>query len=250
MKLEGIDLVMELIVKSNYIVALTGAGISTNSGIPDFRGPRGLYARKDIPFERLFSIDYFKENPSFFYENFAEVLNLIINALPNKGHYFLKKLEDLGKLKCVVTQNIDGLHRKAKNSNVIELHGNLEKFVCINCLKDFPSPSEEYNNFLTLAMNKKVPECPECKGTLKPDVVFFGEYVHDLEKALTEVQKADLLITLGTSLTVYPASTLPSYIGEKAKLIIINNQETPYDEVATVVINEDIDTVVDKLKIL
>ncbi|MEJ5285081.1 MAG: NAD-dependent protein deacylase [Brevinematia bacterium] len=244
-----IDILMDLIVKSNYIVALTGAGISTNSGIPDFRGPKGLY-RENTEFEKLFSIEYFREHPDFFYSNFYEMFDKIVNAKPNKGHFFLKKLEDMGKLKVVITQNIDGLHKKAGNTNVIELHGNLEKFICISCYHQIECNTELYKKAIEKMLNKDVPHCEKCNGILKPDVVFFGEYVHDLEKALTEVQKADLLITIGTSLTVYPASTLPSYIDEKAKLVIINKEPTPYDEKSKAVINEDIDFVVDKLKIL
>jgi len=250
MKIEGLDLLMELIVKSKYIVALTGAGISTNSGIPDFRGPKGLYSRQDLAFEKLFSIEYFRENPMFFYSNFSDILSSISNASPNKGHLFLKKLEDLGKLKVVITQNIDELHKKAGNSYVIELHGSLSKFICLSCNNEVNRDSEDYKHIIEKALSKNIPHCSECNGILKPDVVFFGEYVHDLEKALTEVQNADLLLTIGTSLTVYPANTLPSYINEAAKLVIINNQPTPYDERAKVVLNDDIDTIVDKLKIL
>ncbi|MGC8765317.1 MAG: SIR2 family NAD-dependent protein deacylase [Brevinematia bacterium] len=250
MRTEALDVFMELIVKSNYIVALTGAGISTNSGIPDFRGPGGLYSREDLPFERLFSIEYFRGNPFFFYSNFSEILKSINNALPNKGHLFLKKLEDLGRLKVIITQNIDELHKKAGNSCVIELHGNLSRFVCLSCNNEVKRESDEYSLILDKALLGNVPACFKCGGVLKPDVVFFGEYVHDLEKALTEVQRADLLLTMGTSLTVYPASTLPSYISETAKLVIINNQPTPYDEKAKVVLHDDIDTIVEKLKIL
>ncbi len=250
MHLEPIDILMDLIVKSNYIVALTGAGISTNSGIPDFRGPNGIYRSGNIAFDKLFSIEYFREDPSFFYSNFTSLYEKIENAKPNKGHLFLKKLEELGKLKVIITQNIDGLHEKAGNSNIIELHGNLKKFICINCNNIIEYSSENYKNSIEKLKKSEIPHCEKCNGILKPDVVFFGEYVHDLEKALTEVQKADLLLTIGTSLTVYPASTLPSYIDEKAKLIIINNQPTPYDEKAKAVINEDIDIVVDKLKLL
>ncbi|MCX7821718.1 MAG: NAD-dependent protein deacylase [Brevinematales bacterium] len=244
-----LDILMELIVKSSHIVALTGAGISTNSGIPDFRGPNGLY-RGNNEFEKLFSIEYFREHPNFFYSNFNEMFHKIKNANPNKGHMFLKKLEDMGKLKVIITQNIDGLHKKAGNTNVIELHGNLEKFICISCYHLIENDTEQYKKAIDKMSNKDVPHCEKCNGILKPDVVFFGEYVHDLEKALTEVQKADLLLTIGTSLVVYPASTLPSYIDEKAKLVIINREPTPYDEKAKVVLYEDIDVIADKLKIL
>src|SRR5271157_2297336 len=107
MILQGIDLFMELIMKSDYIVSLTGAGISTNAGIPDFRGPNGLYSKNDMPADKLFDIDYFKNNPELFYDHFSELAEMFVNAAPTKGHQFLKKLEILGKLKAVITQNID-----------------------------------------------------------------------------------------------------------------------------------------------
>jgi len=250
MILKGIDLFMDFIVKSHYIVALTGAGISTKAGVPDFRGPKGLYKRKDIPADKLFDINYFKEDPTLFYKHISELLNLFKKAKPTKGHLFLKRLEDLGKLKAIVTQNVDGLHKKAGNHNVIEIHGNFDKFYCIECFNEITSDDDMYGEIIKLIKKKGVPKCKKCKGTLKPNVVFFGEYVRDLEKALTEVQKADLLITIGTSLTVYPASTLPSYLNDEAKLVIINEEETPYDGKAKVVLHEDIDDVVDRLKIL
>lgn len=251
MILKGMDLFMDLIMKSNYIVALTGAGISTNAGIPDFRGPKGLYSRKDIPAEKIFDLNYFREDPTLFYKHIGELLNKFKKAKPTKGHLFLKKLQDLGKLKAVVTQNIDGLHTKAGNSNVIEIHGNFNKFICVNCNHEVTSEDKGYAEILTKIKEKKVPKCKKCKkGALKPNVVFFGEYVRDLEIALTEVQRADVLITMGSSLSVYPASTLPSYVRDESKLIIINSQDTPYDVKAKVVLHDDIDDVVEKLKIL
>jgi NAD-dependent deacetylase len=144
-------------------------------------------------------------------------LNLFEKAKPTKGHKFLNKLETLGKLKAVITQNIDGLHKKAGNSNIIELHGNFEKFYCIECYDEIYSESPLYKKVLSIIKSKKVPRCQKCNGIIKPNIVFFGEYVRDLEKALTEIQKADLMITMGTSLTVYPASTLPSYLSDTLK---------------------------------
>lgn len=251
MILKGLDLFMEFIMKSNYIVALTGAGISTSTGISDFRGPNGLYKRKDIPAEKIFDLNYFREDPALFYKHIGSMMSTIKKAKPTKGHLFLKKLQDLGKLKTVVTQNIDGLHNRAGNTNVIELHGNFEKFHCVVCNHEENPDDKNYKDILAKIKEKKVPKCRKCKkGAMKPNVVFFGEYVRDLEKALTEVQKADLLITMGTSLTVYPASTLPGYLHDGSRLVIINNEETPYDIKAKVVLHEDIDEVVDKLKIL
>lgn len=250
MILQGIDLFMELVMKSGYIVALTGAGISTKAGIPDFRGPNGLYSRTDIPADKMFDIGYFKNDPSLFYDHFSGLIETFENAIPTKGHLFLKKLETLGKLKAVITQNIDGLHKKAGNTNVIELHGNFEKFYCVDCNNEIAAGNTLYPEIIIGMKSKKVPRCKKCGGILKPNVVFFGEYVRDLEKALTEIQKADLMITLGTSLTVYPASTLPSYLPDGSKLVIINEMDTPFDSTAKVILHEDIDTVVDKLKII
>lgn len=248
MILHGIDLLMDLIPKSKYIVALTGAGISTGAGIPDFRGPNGLYSRTDVPGEKLFSIEYFKQDPALFYTYIADLFIPFQAAEPTKGHKFLKKLEDLGKLKTVVTQNIDGLHRKAGNSYVIEVHGNFDTFVCTG---SFQHPVEPLNDRIAKCIVKKeVAKCAVCGAALKPNVVFFGEPVQGLEKALTEVQKADLLIVLGSSLTVYPVAQLPGYLSEPQKLVIVNAQETPYDDRADAVIREDIDAVVDKLGIL
>ena len=250
MILSGMDLFMDFIMKSQYIVALTGAGISTKSGIPDFRGPNGLYSRKDIPGENLFDIEIFRSDPAVFYTYVPELMGLCLKAEPTKGHLFLKKLEDLGKLKTVVTQNIDGLHQRAGNKNVIELHGNFEKFACIDCRAEIIKETSEYDKIIKTAMNNQVPKCSLFGGTMKPNIVFFGEYVRDLEKALTEVQKADLLITIGTSLTVYPAAQLPSYIRDETKLVIINRDETVFDQRAKVVLHEDIDEIVEKLKLL
>lgn len=248
MQMNGIDLLMDFIPKSKYIVALTGAGISTGAGVPDFRGPNGLYSRKDVPGEKLFSIDYFREDPALFYRYVGELLLPFRKAEPTKGHKFLKKLEDLGKLKSVVTQNIDGLHRKAGNSYVIEVHGNFDFFVCT---ASFQHPSEPLDDRILGCIERgEVAKCKACGAPLKPNVVFFGEPVQGLEKALTEVQKADLLIVLGSSLTVYPVAQLPGYLSDDQKLVIVNQQETPYDDRADAVIRDDIDSVVEKLGIL
>lgn len=244
--LEGLDLLMKYISKAKYIVALTGAGISTSAGIPDFRGPNGLYANPDIQGEKLFGIDYFKKDPAFFYKNIADIFETILKAEPTKGHILLKKLEDMGKLKTVITQNIDGLHQKAGNSYVLEIHGNFETFYCINCNTEVAIDSK----ITKTVKSKKAPKCKSCGGTLKPNIVFFGEPVQGLEKALTEMQKADLLIALGTTLTVYPVSTLPSYIADDTKFAIINMGNTPYDHKADIVINEDINIVAEKTKFI
>ena len=177
MILEGMDLFMDLIIKSNYIVALTGAGISTNAGIPDFRGPNGLYSKKDIPADKIFDLNYFREDPGLFYTYIPELLNEFDKARPTKGHLFLKKLEDLGKLKTIITQNIDGLHTKAGNANIIEIHGNFNRYYCLECNSEVLSTDSDFEDFKNIIREKKVPKCKKCNGTMKPNVVFFGEYV-------------------------------------------------------------------------
>jgi NAD-dependent deacetylase len=250
MILNGLDLFMDLIMKSKYIVSIIGAGISTSAGIPDFRGPNGLYSRKDVPAEKLFDIGYFRSDPSLFYSHAAELVAPALHAKPTLGHLFLRKLEDLGKLKMTVSQNIDGLHEVAGLRNVIDIHGNFRKYFCVSCGAEHPEPQKLNETISASAYDGTPPKCPACGGVVKPDVVFFGEPVKDLERALTEVQRADLLICIGSSLTVYPVSTLPSYLADASKLVIINADETPYDDRAKVVIHDDIDGTVDKLHLL
>lgn len=250
MILNGLDLFMDLLMKSEYTVALTGAGLSTTAGISDFRGPNGLYNRKDIPGDKLFDIAAFKEDPSLFYRFIPELFGQINTAEPTAGHQLLAKLEKLGKIKTVVTQNIDGLHTRAGNKNVIELHGSMDRFVCTGCQKEFTRESPEDASIREKALKGEVPYCPTCHASVKPAIVFFGEYVRDLEKAMTEVQKADLLIVMGSSLTVYPAGMLPGYLHDQAKLVIMNMQETPYDHKAKVLLREPIDEVVAKTRLL
>ncbi len=241
MELKGIDLLMDLISKSQYIVALTGAGISTSAGIPDFRGPEGIYRRDDIPAEKLFDVKVFREDPSIFYEHIGAIFDVAVDAEPTLGHKFLKKLQDLGKLKCIVTQNIDSLHEKAGNDNIIFVHGNFDTFTDMETGEKVPIDDK----IIATIKSKKVVKTKQ-GHVLKPDVVFFGEPVLGLEKALTEVQRADLLICLGTSLSVYPVSQLPSYLTDEAKLVIINHDSTKYDVEAQLVLQEDIEHIVKK----
>ena len=238
------DQLMNLILKSQNIVALTGAGISTSSGVPDFRSPKGIYADPSIDGERVFDINVFKEDPTIFGRFFAKLYPQMKKAQPSKGHLMLKKLEEMGKLKSIVTQNIDGLHYKAQSQNVIEVHGHCREYVCIKSVhhrKDTDSINDEH-----IASGEPV-ICKECGAFMKPDVIFFGEHVKDLEKALTEVQKADLLLVIGTSLTVYPVAGLPSYCTDNTKIVIINASETPYDQMADLLFSDDIDQLAVKL---
>ncbi|MGL4676095.1 MAG: SIR2 family NAD-dependent protein deacylase [Brevinema sp.] len=242
--MKNYDRLMDMLLKANNIVALTGAGISTAANIPDFRSPKGVYADPSIDGERVFDIKVFKEDPSAFARFFSTFYPKIKNTVPTKGHLMLKKLEDMGKLKSIITQNIDGLHTKAGNKNIIEVHGHVREYVCIQSvhhrLRIEDIPEDKINNAETIV-------CETCQAYMKPDIVFFGEHVKDLEKALTEIQRADLVLVMGTSLTVYPVAELPSYCGDHTKLIIINEAETSYDHVADILIHDNIDEVVTKI---
>ncbi|MGL4561078.1 MAG: SIR2 family NAD-dependent protein deacylase [Brevinema sp.] len=236
------DQLMDLILKSTNIVALTGAGLSTSAGIPDFRSPKGIYADPSIDGERVFDINVFQNDPTIFGRFFTKLSPQVSQAKPTKGHYMLKKLEDMKKLTCIITQNIDGLHTLAGNQNVLEVHGHLREFVCINSVHHRIDSTK-----IKIEDVEKGIICPECGGYMKPDIIFFGEHVKDLEKVLTEIQKADLLLIMGTSLSVYPVSGLPSYCKDGTKIVIINQTSTTLDKEASLIINEDIDIVAEKM---
>ena len=221
----------KIINESNNIVVLTGAGVSTGSGIKDFRSKDGLAKESKIPLEILLSSDYFYGHTKEFYKFYKEFFNGE-NIKPNITHIFLKKLEDMGKLKGIITQNIDGLHSKAGNKLVYELHGTTYSNHCIKCKKKY-SAEEVFNS-------KDIPTC-SCGGIIKPDVVLYGEMLPEnaLETSVDILEEADTLLVLGTSLKVYPAAGLINYFRGK-NLVIINKQETDYDRVATLVIHDDL----------
>lgn len=238
-----INKLQKYINDAQFIVAITGAGISTNSGIPDFRGPNGLYSRKDIAVDKLFDIDYFKTDSSLFYNNIGDFWKDCKNANPTAGHSFLKKLENTGKLKVIISQNIDGLHEKAGNENIINVHGDFNNFQCINCHSLYVTTEEIYNQVI----NKKAPTCKKCGNILKPEIVFFGEQVPGIPEAIKFIRQADLLLAIGTSLVVYPVASLPEYLSPHAKMCIINKGATPYDNQANIVIDNDIDHILSQL---
>jgi len=208
-----IEIFKRCIEESNYIVALTGAGISTNAGIPDFRGKDGIYTTGKVSPEEVFDIDYFLSDSEPFYNWAKELFDVLVSAQPTIAHSALSKLEEIGKLKAVITQNIDNLHGKAGNKNVIELHGSLNTGHCMGCGKKY-SGDEIYQ-----MLRADIPKC-ECGGIIKPDIVFFGEPVQGLTEAQEYSRKADLFIVIGSSLMVQPASILP-YLTE-GKIVIIN----------------------------
>ncbi|HQL91812.1 MAG TPA: NAD-dependent protein deacylase [Anaerolineaceae bacterium] len=238
---EKINLAREFIKSSDNIVFLGGAGVSTASGIPDFRSATGLYNRAhnaNYSPEYLLSYDYFKADPKGFYTYLRENL-YYPDAQPNAAHYALAKLEKLGKLKAVITQNIDNFHQRAGSSNVLELHGTMEHYYCIRCHKDYD---------VTYVMRtKEVPLCT-CGGIVRPDVVLYGEMLNTdvLNASIKAITRADMFIIGGTSLVVYPAAALVRYY-RGDKLLLINQDPTAYDNWANLVIAGDISQVMASL---
>lgn len=227
--MEKIKMLQEMIDESSNIVFFGGAGVSTDSGIKDFKGVDGLYKEQfDKSPEYMLSINCFLDEPDNFYNFYKSKLNSLF-AEPNITHKYLKDLEDLGKLKAIVTQNIDGLHQKAGSKNVYEIHGTVYENYCPKCQKFYDA--EYVFNCLD------VPRC-ECGSIIKPNVVLYGEMLPESYlNAQRQIYEADLLIVAGTSLTVEPASSLVRMFNGKY-LVIINNDQTPYDSFASLVIND------------
>ena len=225
----------QMISESSNIVFFGGAGVSTESGIPDFRSPDGLYHQKyDYPPEEILSHTFFMNHTEEFYKFYRDKLNSL-KYEPNITHSKLAELEKEGKVKAVITQNIDGLHQKAGSKTVYELHGSVLRNYCMKCGKFFEASS--------VFDTQGIPMC-ECGGIIKPDVVLYEEGLNDetCENAIHALMEADMLIVGGTSLTVYPASGFIRYFKGK-NMVIINKSITPYDEQATLVINDAIGNV-------
>ena len=229
--------VAEMISVSDRIVVFTGAGVSTESGIPDFRSPGGIWTEFD-PDD--FTIQKFLTSEKTRKKQWKILVKggLFSSVKPNQAHYAIAELEKIGKLDCVITQNIDDLHQKAGNSpdKVFELHGNMKLVRCLSCGK-------QYNiEYIKEKLKKgiEIPDCEKCHGILKPDIVFFGEALPSRVKdaAIKHSRNCDLFIVIGSSLAVYPAAFMPVYAKEAgARLVIINIGETPCDELADIVIN-------------
>ena len=227
-----VKLVADMILESKKVVALTGAGISTESGIPDFRGPQGLWKQID---PRTSTIQFFRQFPDAFWQFIVTRLENIMRAEPNRAHYALAELERLGKLSCVITQNVDGLHSKAGSKSVVELHGNMREAVCLSCRRVV-----SMEEAVSMAKRGHLPPRCDCGGILKPNVVLFNEPLPEdaYKRALLESMRCDLMLVVGTSLQVYPAAYLPALAKQRgAKLVIINMEPTPFDEAADVVIH-------------
>ena len=241
---EQINKLAKLILDSRNIVALTGAGMSTESGIADFRSPgTGLWEKVD-PYEYA-SIDSYIAHPAKNLEFMLETGKAIFSARPNKGHKALTKLQKVGKLKGVLTQNIDRLHHKAKTKNIVEFHGNVMEAKCLQCGEVFP-----ITNMVNQVLQGRSPSCNVCKGMLKPNAIFFGEPLESqvLQAADEIIAGCDLLIVLGSSLVVYPVAFYPQKaLSFGAKIAIINIQETDMDSQAEVVIHEKIGDIFPKI---
>lgn len=225
----------EIIEDSNNIVFFGGAGCSCESGIPDFRSANGLFNEKlNITFtpEQLVSHSFFERYPEEFL-NFYKAKLVYPNAKPNDAHIALAKLEEMGKLKAIVTQNIDGLHQMAGSKNVFELHGSVLRNYCVDCHTFY---DEKF-----ILESKGVPKCTKCGGIVKPDVVLYEEPLDDniIRGAVDAISKADTLIIGGTSLVVYPAAGLINYFRGK-NLVLINKSSTQADSKANLVINDSI----------
>lgn len=235
-----IEELQRIIDESDNIVFFSGAGVSTLSGIKDFRSKDGLYNMKyKFPPELILSNEFFYHNTSEFYKFYTDKLNCL-DSIPNVIHKYMVKLEKSGKLKAIVTQNIDGLHTKAGSTNVLELHGTIYKNHCIKCHKFYGA---EY-----VFNSKDIPLC-ECGSIIKPDVVLYGEMLNEdiLNQSIKLISECDTLIVAGTSLTVEPASSLVKLFRGK-NLIIINRDATSYDNIASLVINDEFKNIFKYLK--
>lgn len=228
--MDGRERLKKWLAESGNIVFFGGAGCSTESGVPDFRSVDGLYKQSyDYPPEVILSHSFFEAKTEEFYRFYREKM-LLLDARPNAAHQALAKLEKDGRLRAVVTQNIDGLHQAAGSGNVLELHGSVHRNYCRRCGKFFDA---EY-----VKKSQGVPHCDACGGVIKPDVVLYEEPLAEdvMVAAVEAIQRAEVLIVGGTSLVVYPAAGLIRYY-KGNKLVLINKDETPYDAHADLVLH-------------
>lgn len=237
--MENLEKLKTWVQESKRIVFFGGAGVSTESGIPDFRSVDGLYNQKfDYPPETIISHSFFLRNPEYFFRFYREKM-LPLGFSPNITHKKLAQWEEVGKLLAVITQNIDGLHQKAGSRRVLELHGSVLRNYCMKCHKSY---SAEY-----VKNSQGICRC-DCGGIVKPDVVLYEESLDSqvLEKSIYAIAQCDLLIVGGTSLTVYPAAGLLRYYPGH-RLVLINRDETPYDNQADLVLHESLGKVFEQL---
>jgi NAD-dependent deacetylase len=237
-----IQIASQLIKEAGYCIALTGAGISTPSGIPDFRSPGSGVWTKYSPME-VASLSAFRYYPSRFYEWVRPFVKDLYLAEPNPAHLSLARLESGNKLQSVITQNIDALHQKAGSRTVVEVHGTYQTLTCLGCYRQIQATDEFMENFLEQEEN---PHCPHCGNLLKPDMILYEEQLpaQTWKQARKEVLSCDLMLILGSSLTVTPVCDLPlSALGRGAKLIIVNRTHTHLDDLADTSIQGDLEKI-------
>lgn len=223
--------------QAQKIIVLTGAGISTASGIPDFRSQHGIWNNSSL--EDIINFYFFQENPVLFWKTYKKVFHSKFNLdiQPNEAHFFLKELEMRGKEVTILTQNVDGLHQKAGSKNVLEMHGSISKAICLNCKSEYQL---EYIN------KEEVPKCYSCNTILKPDIVLFGEQVRYYQKGFNKALLSDLFLVIGTSLKVSPVNLIPLevyndlYKDKDIKMAIINKEKTDFDYLFNISIKKDI----------
>ncbi len=240
--MDQLQKLQDAVTASRYIVFFGGAGVSTESGIPDYRSVDGLYNQKyDYPPETMLSHDFFIAKPEEFYRFYRDKM-MAPEAKPNAAHKKLAELEAAGKLKAVITQNIDGLHQAAGSKTVLELHGSVHRNHCLSCRKFF--------NFDYIYQSTGVPRCDACGGRIKPDVVLYQEGLDQetLNQSVYHISHADMLIIGGTSLAVYPAAGLIDYFRGKT-LAVINKSSTPRDKHADILIQGSIGEVLGQIRV-
>lgn len=240
-----INKAIDLLRRSQHTVALTGAGISTPSGIPDFRSP-GSGAWENVDPMEVASIYAFRRHPEVFYQWLRPMTDLLLSAQPNPAHTALAQLEAYGPLKSIITQNIDALHTKAGSRTIHEVHGHLRQATCLQCQHQY----EAQPYLQAFAKAGEVPICPDCGGVLKPDVILFGEMLpaREIMAAQQQATACDLMLVVGSSLEVTPVADLPMLTRQSgAKLIIINFNDTYADAWADVVIQADVAEILPKL---
>lgn len=229
-----VERVADLIKDARKIAVFTGAGISTASGIPDFRSAAGIYPAESNT--SVFDLSLFRRDPDVFYTFARTFYPTISNAQPNAAHDAIVQWQGLGKDVAVITQNVDDLHQRAGSDPVYTVHGDYTRSTCLSC-----HATVETATLAACLENGDIPTC-DCSGVFKPDITFFGEMLpeHDWEQSIQAVQQSDLVVVLGTSLTVYPAALMPTYRNHDTPLIIVNQDPTPMDGDATAVIHADL----------
>lgn len=228
----------DILRTASHAVALTGAGISTPSGIPDFRSPEsGLWESVDVM--QVASISGFQRNPEAFFEWIRPLTRLMVDAQPNPAHLALAKLEELGIIKTLITQNIDMLHSRAGTRNLLEVHGHMRSATCLRCSQSHPTPGI----LETFVEQGTIPRCPQCGGVLKPDVILMGEQLprNVFDEAQEAARRCDVMLIVGSSLTVAPVSDLPLLaLDSGARLIMVNYQKTHLDRYASIAIYSNV----------